>query len=108
MNEHAEELVVGEYFLAVEGFAMIRHCLTTPSATKARVDEIRDLATKLDEFPNSLTIPLTEYAVEDGYTQWAPRYDRPNPAIACETPRRFSSAAPLANGCASLFAALKT
>jgi len=30
--------------------------------------------------------PLTEHEVESGYTEWAPRYDGPNPAIAAEQP----------------------
>ncbi|HEY5172754.1 MAG TPA: methyltransferase type 11, partial [Acidimicrobiia bacterium] len=86
MSEHTESLVVGEYLLAVEGFAMIRNCVTTPSAARPRVAEIRDIVATFDELPYSLTIPLTEHGVEDGYTRWAPRYDGPNPAIACEQP----------------------
>jgi ubiquinone/menaquinone biosynthesis C-methylase UbiE len=86
VNEHTETFVVGEYFLAVEGHAMIRNYLTTPSAARPRVNEIRDIVAGLDEFPYSLRIPLTEHDVEDGYTRWAPRYDGPNPAIECEQP----------------------
>jgi ubiquinone/menaquinone biosynthesis C-methylase UbiE len=79
-------LVAGEYFLAVEGYAMIRHCVTDPSAARPRVDEMREILARFEEFPNSLAIPLTEHAVEDGYTAWAPHYDRPNPAIELEEP----------------------
>ena len=86
MSDDTEASVVGEYFLAVEGFAMIRNCLTTPSAAKPRVDEIRRIVADLDEFPYSLAIPLTEHGVEDGHTRWAPRYDGPNPAIEIEQP----------------------
>jgi ubiquinone/menaquinone biosynthesis C-methylase UbiE len=81
-----EILVAGEYFLAVEGYALIRNCLRAPSAGRARLAEIRDIVERFDEFPNSLTIPLFEHAVEPGYTRWAPRYDGPNPAIAREEP----------------------
>jgi ubiquinone/menaquinone biosynthesis C-methylase UbiE len=81
-----EILVAGEYFLGVEGYALIRNCLREPSAGRARLGEIRDIVERFDEFPNSLTIPLFEHPVEAGYTRWAPRYDGPNPAIAREEP----------------------
>lgn len=91
-----EMLVVGEYLMAIAGYAMIRHALTTPSEARPRVDEIRRLVTRAGEPPYSLAIPLTRHEVEDGYTQWAPRYDGPNPAIAAEEPvvRRMIAAAP--------------
>ena len=38
-----EMLVVGEYLMAIAGYAMIRHALTTPSEARPRVDEIRRL-----------------------------------------------------------------
>jgi hypothetical protein len=85
VTEHTETMVVGEYFLAIEGFAMIRHCLTSPSAARPRVDEMREILTGTNEL-YSLRIPLTEHEVETGYTEWAPRYDGPNPAIAAEQP----------------------
>jgi ubiquinone/menaquinone biosynthesis C-methylase UbiE len=87
VNEHdSENLVVGEYVLAIAGYAMIRYCLTTPSVARPRVDDMRRVLAGSDAFPYSLTIPLTEHDVEEGYTQWAPRYDGPNPAIELETP----------------------
>jgi ubiquinone/menaquinone biosynthesis C-methylase UbiE len=85
MSERDEVLIVGEYFLAIEGFAMIRHCLTTPSAARPRVDEMRSILDDSNEL-HALRIPLTEHEVEDGYTQWAPRYDGRNPAIEAEQP----------------------
>jgi ubiquinone/menaquinone biosynthesis C-methylase UbiE len=85
VTEHAETLIVGEYFLAIEGFAMIRHCLTTPSAARPRVDEMREILEVANDL-YALRIPLTEHEVEAGYTEWAPRYDGPNPAIAVEQP----------------------
>jgi ubiquinone/menaquinone biosynthesis C-methylase UbiE len=86
MGEQTETLVVGEFLLAIEGFAMIRDHLTAPSVARPRVDEIRNILAKFDEVPYSITIPLIEHEVEPGYTQWAPSYDGPNPAIASETP----------------------
>jgi ubiquinone/menaquinone biosynthesis C-methylase UbiE len=86
VSQDTDTLVAGEYFLAVEGYAMIRYCLTAPSAARARVDEMRQILEHFGEVPNSLVIPLTQYAVVDGYTAWAPRYDDPNPAIELEEP----------------------
>lgn len=86
MSQDADTLVAGEYFLAVEGYAMIRHCVTDPSAARPRVDEMRQILAGFEEFPNSLAIPLTQHSVEEGYTAWAPRYDGPNPAIDLEEP----------------------
>lgn len=79
-------LVAGEYFLAVEGYAMIQYCLTAPSVARPRVEEMRRILDRFEDFPNSLRIPMTQHAVEDGYTLWAPRYDGPNPAIELEGP----------------------
>ena len=81
-----EDLIVGEYILAIAGYAMIRHCLTTPSEARPRVEEMRRVLAGTDTFPYSLVIPLREHDVEDGYTSWAPRYDGPNPAIELEEP----------------------
>lgn len=90
MTEHTERpadvLLAGEFFLAVEGLAMIRTILTDPASIRPRVDDIRGIVERFDEFPNSLAIRMTEHDVDQGYTQWAPRYDGPNPAIAREEP----------------------
>ena len=64
MSPDTDTLIAGEYFLAVEGYAMIRYCLTDPSAARPRLDEIRQIIARFEEFPNSLAIPLTEHAVE--------------------------------------------
>jgi ubiquinone/menaquinone biosynthesis C-methylase UbiE len=79
-------LLAGEYFLAVEGLAMIRTVLTDPPSVRPRLDDIRGIVERFEEFPNSLAIRMTEHEVEAGYTSWAPRYDGPNPAIAREQP----------------------
>jgi ubiquinone/menaquinone biosynthesis C-methylase UbiE len=84
--DDAGTLLAGEYFLAVQGLAMIRTCLTDPSAARPRVDEMRGVIAQFDGFPYSLAIPMVEHDVEDGYTRWAPRYDGPNPAIESEQP----------------------
>ena len=86
MAPRTDTLLAGEYFLAVQGLAMIRRCVTNPTAVRPRAEEIRQIAARWDEFPNSLAIEVAEHDVEDGYTRWAPRYDGPNPAIAAEQP----------------------
>jgi ubiquinone/menaquinone biosynthesis C-methylase UbiE len=86
VSSNDEHLVVGEWLLAVEGQAMMRDCFLAPSLIRARVEDVRGIVANLDKFPNSLTIPLHEHDVEDGYTAWAPSYDGPNPAIAREEP----------------------
>lgn len=100
MTERTETLLAGEYFLAVQGLAMIRNCLTEPSAARPRVGEIRRIVEQMEEFPHSLAIPMTEHDVEDGYTRWAPRYDGPNPAIDTEQPIVHSMLAGTAPGVA--------
>jgi ubiquinone/menaquinone biosynthesis C-methylase UbiE len=79
-------LLAGQYFLAVEGLALLRHVLRDPPAGEPRVAEIKKIVARFDEFPNSLAIPMTEHDVEEGYTQWSASYDGPNPAIEGEEP----------------------
>jgi ubiquinone/menaquinone biosynthesis C-methylase UbiE len=79
-------LTAGHYFLAVEGVAIARRFTSEPEALGQRAAEIGHIVGAMDEFPQSLEVPLTEYGVEAGYTRWAPVYDGPNPAIACESP----------------------
>jgi ubiquinone/menaquinone biosynthesis C-methylase UbiE len=87
MATRTDTLYAREYFLAVEGLAILRNVVTNPSAIRDRVQEVRDIVAGFDEFPNSLAIPVIEHEIEDGYTAWAPRYDRGgNPAILGEEP----------------------
>jgi len=86
MERRTQTLVAGEYFLAVEGLALVRNVLSDQIAASPRASEIREITAHFDEFPHSLEIPLIEHDIEDGYTQWAPLYDRPNPAIDREQP----------------------
>ena len=85
MPERTDTLRAGQYFLGVQGLAMLRS-MTTPSAAAARCEESRQIASAFDEFPHSLEIPLVEHDTEVGYTAWAPVYDGPNPAIDGEQP----------------------
>ena len=86
MTRRTETLRSGQYFLAIQGLALVRRALTHPSTGEPRIAEIRDIAAKFDEFPNDLAIDMTEYDVESGYTEWSKTYDGPNPAIEAEEP----------------------
>jgi ubiquinone/menaquinone biosynthesis C-methylase UbiE len=86
VTPRTETLLAGQYFLAVEGLALMRQTLRYPESCLPRVDEIRDIAAKFDEFPNSLAIPMIEHDIEEGYTKWSQTYDSPNPAIEGEEP----------------------
>jgi ubiquinone/menaquinone biosynthesis C-methylase UbiE len=81
MRERHDEMLAAQYFIAVAGMAAMRHCLTEPSAVRSRLDDVRAVVHRLDEFPNNLVVPLVEYEVSRGYDAWAPRYDGPNPAV---------------------------
>jgi SAM-dependent methyltransferase len=74
-------MVAAQYFVAVAGMAAMRHCVTDPSAVRARLDDVRGVVERLDEFPNDLVVPVVEYEVSAGYDAWATRYDGPNPAV---------------------------
>jgi ubiquinone/menaquinone biosynthesis C-methylase UbiE len=86
VERRTETVYAGHYFLAVQGLALIRTVLNDSAAAAPRVEEIRKIVADFDEFPHTLAIPLIQHDVEDGYTQWAPVYDRPNPAIEGEQP----------------------
>jgi ubiquinone/menaquinone biosynthesis C-methylase UbiE len=79
-------LLAGHYFLAVTGFALMRWWLDEPARVPDLVQTITGVANGMDDFPNSLSIPVTRHDVAAGYTRWAPRYDGPNPAIELEEP----------------------
>lgn len=98
MDEHT--LLVGEYLIAIQGLAMIRTCLADPAAARPRVADIRRILGSFDTPPHSVEIALTEYDVVDGYARWAPRYDRPNPAIEQEQPIVHGMLAELPRGVA--------
>ena len=87
MTNKTTVLKVGEYFMAVEGLAMMRHIITDPERGRARGEDMRRIVENFNEFPQNLDLPVTEHDVESGYTKWAPKYDGPgNMAIEYEEP----------------------
>jgi ubiquinone/menaquinone biosynthesis C-methylase UbiE len=86
MPRQAETVLAGHYFLAVHGLALIRNIFSNSATATRCSDAIQTIASELGELPHSLSIPLQQLDVEEGYTQWAPRYDGPNPAIEAEQP----------------------
>lgn len=81
---HRDELLAGQYFVAVAGMAAMRRCLTRPSEVRGRLDDVAGIVGALDQFPNDLRVPVVEHDFDDGYTAWAPVYDGPNPATALD------------------------
>jgi ubiquinone/menaquinone biosynthesis C-methylase UbiE len=84
MAERRDEMVAAQYFAAVAGMAAMRHCLTRPSAVRARLDDVCRLVEHLDEFPNDLVVPVIEHDLTSGYDAWAEHYDGPNPAVEAD------------------------
>jgi len=82
----ADVMTAGEFLLGIEGLALIRTCFTEPERSPARIDEIRTIIERYDEFPYSIEFTVTEHDVVPGYTKWSETYDGPNPAIAAEEP----------------------
>ena len=79
-------MLAGEYFIAMQGMAMIRNVITDTPRARKRMAEVRHIVEHFGEFPQTLEFPVREYDVDGGYTHWAPSYDGPNPAIAREEP----------------------
>lgn len=57
MTERHDMLRAGEYFLAVQGFAMMRTCVTHPSIARQRVVDMRRVLDHFDEFPAYAAYP---------------------------------------------------
>ncbi len=78
----------GHYVLGIEGLALLRAGARRAfDRIEARVEEIQDVSSRLDQPPYSERRDLPEVEVGDGYTQWAEDYDDPgNDTIALEQP----------------------
>ncbi len=83
-----ERVRPGELLLGVEGVAILRNLLHgDDEQIRARVEELRDFASRLDEQPLSLAFPIPEMDHRTGYAAWSETYDRPgNPLIHLEEP----------------------
>ncbi len=83
-----EEFRQGHYILGIEGLALLRAGARRAfGGVEARVEEIREIASRLDEPPFSERRDLPEVDVSAGYAQWATDYDEPgNDTIALEEP----------------------
>lgn len=86
MEGQRDRFTSGEFFVAVEGLAAIRHVVTDPARARPRIEEARSIAARLDEPPNDIEIGVVEHDVADGYALWAATYDGANPAISLEEP----------------------
>lgn len=89
---------LGQFVLGVEGLALLRLWLTgDPAAIEARLEEVRQLASRLDDPPLALPVVGPEVDTAAGYARWWATYDGPNPAVAREESvvRPLLDAAPL-------------
>lgn len=87
MTKETINLKVGDYYMAVQGLAMMRHIITDPRRGLERGADMRRVIERYEKFPQSLDLPVTEHDVESGYTKWAANYDAPgNMAIEREEP----------------------
>lgn len=95
------EMTVAEYVLAVEGLAMARNMITRPEVVAERAREVADVVAAKDTDLFAQRIAVSSYAVEDGYTLWAPRYDTmSNAVIDAEAPLVDELVGPLPVGVA--------
>ncbi len=83
-----EEFRQGHYILGIEGLALLRAGARRAfGKVETRAEEIRQIASQLDQPPHSERRDLPEVEVDSGYAQWAPDYDDPgNDTIALEEP----------------------
>lgn len=74
--------------LGIEGLALLRAgAQRSFGEVDTRVEEIGEIAARLDQQPYSQRRDLPEAGVDDGYAQWAEDYDDPgNDTIALEQP----------------------
>jgi len=78
----------GHYLLGIEGLALLRAgAQRAGDAVEPRVEEIREIAARLDENPYGARRDLPASNVQAGYSSWAQTYDQPgNDTIALEEP----------------------
>jgi len=78
----------GHYVLGIEGLALLRAgARRRVDSVEARVEEIREIAARLDDAAYSTRRDLPESEVYQGYAGWAGSYDEPgNDTIALEEP----------------------
>lgn len=76
---------LGQFALGIEGLALLRLWLIgDPGVVRTRLDEVRELAARLDEPPLSSPVVDPEVETLGGYARWGATYDGPNPAVARE------------------------
>lgn len=84
----AAEFRQGHYLLGVEGLALLRAgARRSFDGVDARVEEIREILSRLEEPPYAERRDLPEADVDAGYAEWAEDYDEPgNDTIEAEEP----------------------
>lgn len=79
------QTTLGQYVLALGGFALLRRWYEQTPATRARYDDLLALAASAtDDEMMQLQLNTQEFDLVEGYTRWADTYDGPNPLIETE------------------------
>ena len=96
----SSEVRIADFVLAVEGLAMARSLFQDAGALASRGAEVEWLIGNAGEGLLAHRMQVTQYDVEGAYSQWAARYDGPNPAIEAEAPLMREIVSALAPGVA--------
>jgi hypothetical protein len=54
MPKRTDTLRAGEYYIAIEGLAMMRSIIADTPRTRRRMDDVRRIIERFDQFPQSL------------------------------------------------------
>lgn len=85
MTKEPTATTLRQYVLGMQGVALLRLWLIgDPTAVQARLEEVRELAARLDEPGLAASVLEPELDPTSGYSRWAATYDGPNAAITRE------------------------
>jgi ubiquinone/menaquinone biosynthesis C-methylase UbiE len=77
-------ITVAHYAAGILGLSVMRQWYRDPEYNEARVDELRDVLSHVDQFPWNLVLDPQEQQLLDGYAEWSASYDGRNPLIEAE------------------------
>ena len=85
MDNH-DDITAAHFLAGTLGLALVRRWYVDGAFNRARIAKLSGLVARLGEFPFSLALNPEERTLLDGYAEWAPVYDGPNPLIEAEEP----------------------
>ncbi|MGI9644892.1 MAG: class I SAM-dependent methyltransferase [Ilumatobacteraceae bacterium] len=80
------DITAAHFVAGMLGGSLLRHWYEDGEANERRMAELVGVLERLDEPPLSWRLNPVERDLEQGYAEWAPDYDGPNPLIATERP----------------------